>query len=391
MKTLNICNIYTAAWCLYLLQGAIYAKGSPIGKFLILIILLMSLYYFLSNLLRNNASSYLKALNALVLLFTAYGFISIISGSVNITAGGNERTGFDFIKQYYSSILPIYVYLSFARDGYVNKRWFNKWIYFFFIVAVVVFFTKRSEMLEEAMMLGSQRTEFTNNYAYLFISLIPAIAMVSHKKYLPWFLWLVVMAFSLYSFKRGAILTSGICFLYYLYAMKSSTSKNGLRYTWLVIIVFVGIYFVLDYMMENSEYFWIRLEVTQEGGSSHRDELYSAAWQVFRNSDTFNMIFGHGANSTGSLIGNGAHNDWLEILVCFGIIGVVVYMIYWIVLYKMWRRTESANGLKLAIGAFLIATFLRTLFSFSIGDMSFFSASVVGYCLCYGTQRFQTA
>lgn len=391
MKIFNICNLYTGAWCLYLLQGFLYAKGSPIGKVLILLILLISLYYFISNLFRINNLTYLKALNVLVILFTVYGVISILVGTVSVTAAGNERTGFDFIKQYYSSILPIYAYLSFARDGYINKQWFSKWVYIFFIVALVVFFTKRREMLNEAMMLGSQQTEFTNNYAYLFISMIPVIAIVSQKKYLPWLLWLVVIAFSLYSFKRGAILTSGICFLYYLYAMKGSISKKGLRYMWLAIIVFVGVYFVIDYLMENSEYFWIRLEVTQEGSSSHRDELYSAAWQVFKNSDTFNMVFGHGANSTASLIGNGAHNDWLEILVCFGVIGVVVFLFYWISLYKTWRRTESADGLKLAMGTFLIATFLRTLFSFSIGDMSFFSASVVGYCLYYGTQRFQTA
>lgn len=389
MKSLNICNIYTAAWCLYLLQGFLYAKGSPIGKILILLILLMSLYYFTSNLFRINNTPYLKALNALVVLFTAYGILSMLVGTVSVTAGGNERTGFDFVKQYYSSILPIYAYLSFARDGYINKRWFNKWIYVFFFVAIVVFFNKRSEMLKEAMMLGSQQTEFINNYAYLFISLIPAIVLVSHKKYLPWILWLIVIAFSLYSFKRGAIMTSGICFLYYLYAVVGTKSKKGLRYTWFAVIVFVGVYFVIDYLMANSEYFWVRVEVTQEGSSSHRDELYLAAWQVFINSEPINMLFGHGANSTASLIGNGAHNDWLEILVCFGLIGIFVFTLYWLASYKTWKRIDKTYGLRLAFGTFLIATFMRTLFSFSIGDMSFFEATVVGYCLCFGSKREQ--
>jgi hypothetical protein len=305
----------------------------------------------------------------------------MLAGTVSVTAGGTERTGFDFVKQYYSSILPIYAYYSYARDGYINKRWFNKWIYVFFFVAIVVFFNKRSEMLKEAMMLGSQRTEFTNNYAYLFISLIPAIVLASHKKYLPWILWLIVIAFSLYSFKRGAILTSGICFLYYLYAVAGTKSKKGLRYTWLAVIVFVGVYFVIDYLMANSEYFWVRLEVTQEGSSSHRDELYLAAWQVFINSEPVNMLFGHGANSTASLIGNGAHNDWLEILVCFGLIGIIVFTFYWLASYETWKRIDKTYGLRLAFETFLIATFIRTLFSFSIGDMSFFEASVVGYCL----------
>ena len=181
-------------------------------------------------------------------------------------------------------------------------------------------------------------------------------------------------------------MTSGICFLYYLYAVVGTKSKKGLRYTWFAVIVFVGVYFVIDYLMANSEYFWVRVEVTQEGSSSHRDELYLAAWQVFINSEPINMLFGHGANSTASLIGNGAHNDWLELLIDCGIVTVLLYLVYWICFVLDFDKTY---GLRLAFGTFLIATFMRTLFSFSIGDMSFFEATVVGYCLCFGSKREQ--
>ncbi len=381
MKFLNICNLYTSAWCLYWLQGFLYTKGSPIGKSLLFVILLISLYYFLLNLFKVNNLPYLKALNALVILFTIYGIISMLAGTVSVTEAGDERTGFDFVKQYYSSILPIYAYFNFARDGYIDERWFAKWIYVFFGVAIISFYTGRNELLQRAIEMGTLQTEFTNNFAYLFVALIPAISLVYWKPTLQWFLWLIVVAFSLMSFKRGAILTTGVCFIYFLNAYITTRYGVKKRYVLLAIIVFLGAYLVLDYLVANSDYFFLRLEQTQEGNLSRRDELYAKAIDVFKGGGLFQLLFGHGANSTATLLGNGAHNDWLEILICHGIVGVFFFAVYWIVLMRLWLKTEKGSIIRVTLGLFFISTFIRTMISFSIGDMSYFSTSVIGFCL----------
>lgn len=381
MKVLNICNIYTAAWCLYFLQGSLYEKGVPLGRLLILFVLLVSVYYFVISALKMPCPAYLKALNILVIIFSIYGIISILTGTVAATVNGTERSGADFLKQYYSSILPIYAYYSFARDKLINEKWLYRWSLIFFVVAVAAFFARRNEMLLEAMEMGSQQTEFTNNFAYLFVSLIPLIALVSGKKYYHWILWAVVLVFAVFSFKRGAMLVSAISFLFYLFVSFGSHSRRKNSYIAVSVFVIVAVYFAIDYLFQNSDYFLIRLENTQEGSVSQRDVLFSAAWQVFKDSNAFNMLFGHGANMTASLIGNGAHNDWLELLVNHGLFTIVFFVYYWITLYKTWRATRDENGIRTAIGLFLVVTFLKTLFSFSIGDMNFFEASVVGYCL----------
>lgn len=383
MKALNICNIYTIAWCLYYLQGTLYAKGGPIGRLLILFVLLLSVYYFVISAKKIARPVYLKALNILVILFSVYGIISILTGNVATTAGGTERSGVDFLKQYYSSILPIYAYYSFARDKLINEKWFYKWSLIFFAVAVSAFFTRRNEMILEALESGSQQTEFTNNFAYLFVSLIPLIAIVSGKKYYHWILWTVVLIFSIFSFKRGAILISAASFLLFLFVSFGNQSKHKNRYLAVSVLVMVVVYFSIDYLFQNSDYFLVRLENTREGSLSQRDVLYAAAWEIFTGSNLFHMLFGHGANMTGSLMGNGAHNDWLELLVNQGLFTIVFFIYYWITLYKTWRTTKDENGIRTAIGLFLTVTFLQTLFSFSIGDMNFFEASVVGYCLAY--------
>lgn len=387
MKTrafsLNICNIYTAAWCLYLLQGSFYSKGGPIGRILIILILSLSLFYFVKQIFIVQHQPYLRALSLLVIMFTIYGLIAVLNGTVQVTEGGTERTGYDFIKQYYISILPIFAYYSFAKDGFMSERWFSKWVFVFFGVAIVAFFTRRSELLQKAIEEGIMQTEFTNNHAYLFVALIPVIALVSRKSLLQWLLWLVVVAFSLFSFKRGAILTTGICFLFYIHAFLRGRSKRTWQYMIFAIVVATVTYIMFEHLMSSSDYFMYRLERTQEGSMSDRDELYSAAWHVFTSSNAVNILFGHGASATSSLIGNGAHNDWLEILVCQGVLGVSLFAFYWITLLRTWLRTEKGNIMRVALGLFVVASFLRSIFSFSIGDMSFYTAAVVGYCLIY--------
>lgn len=382
MKHFNICNIYTAAWCLYYLQGALYAKGGPIGRVLILFVLLLSVYYFIISAIRTPRPAYLGALNILVILFSIYGIISIASGTIAVTANGTERSGAAFLKQYYSSILPIYAYYSFARDKLIDEKWLYRWSLVFIVVAVTAYFTRLNEMIQAAMEMGSDQKEFTNNYAYLFVSLIPLIALVSGKKYYHWLLWAVVLVFSVLSFKRGAMLVSALCFLYYIFVSFSGHSRRN-NYVAMSILAMAAVYFAFEYLLLNSDYFLLRIEKTQEGNASRRDILFAAALEVFARSNLFHAFFGHGANMTAPLIGNGAHNDWLELLVNQGLFSVGFFLYYWIVLYKTWRNTSNDGNIRIAIGLFLISTFLRTLFSFSIGDMNFYEAAVIGYCLVY--------
>ena len=53
-----------------------------------------------------------------------------------------------------------------------------------------------------------------------------------------------------------------------------------------------------------------------EGGSSGRDELLTNSLDYYLNNESIiQQIFGLGANGTLSVAGNGAHNDWVELLV----------------------------------------------------------------------------
>ena len=76
-----------------------------------------------------------------------------------------------------------------------------------------------------------------------------------------------------------------------------------------------------DYMMH-------RLEQTLEGNSSGRDVIYTTAWHAWFDCNNLgHYLFGFGYLGTichPLMHGYMAHNDWLEILVDYGLVGVDV-------------------------------------------------------------------
>jgi hypothetical protein len=76
-----------------------------------------------------------------------------------------------------------------------------------------------------------------------------------------------------------------------------------------------------------------------------------------------------------------AHNDWLEIAYCLGLLGISVYVVYWVSLFKLWRIIKKDNSLKMIVGMFIIIFFMRTFFSMSYYMVPEYSCLALGYAL----------
>ena len=115
---------------------------------------------------------------------------------------------------------------------------------------------------------------------------------------------------------------------------------------------------------------------------SGRDVVFSQLSSYFFNeTSAWQFYLGSGANHTVAVAGNYAHNDWLELAVNQGCLGVLVYLIYWICMYKTWRHSKSLPTIYSSLGALLIIYFLSTFFSMSYGSMSIYATLCMGYCL----------
>ena len=139
---------------------------------------------------------------------------------------------------------------------------------------------------------------------------------------------------------------------------------------------------MVSYMLQNSAYFNERLEYTLEGNSSGRDRLYSVFWRHFINeSNPFLFLFGNGALATLTISFNAAHNDWLEIAINQGLLGILVYVYYWMMFYKTWKKSKFDSEIYLATGLILLVFFMKTLFSMSYNDMTVYDTLCLGYCM----------
>ena len=68
------------------------------------------------------------------------------------------------------------------------------------------------------------------------------------------------------------------------------------------------------------------ISIVDDGGSG-RNTIYLELWQIFSAGTIFQMLLGNGIRSTVDAIGFFAHNDFLQLLIDFGLIGGCFYII----------------------------------------------------------------
>ena len=381
---LNRCDWFIIVWVLYYLQGVLYPTGGAISTGLLGINLLVSIWCAVKIWQMPHHAPYIEGLNLLVLMFSIYGFALILMNPSTIyySMSGKSMASYNYIKAIYLSILPIYAFYYFSLKGYLTAERLRWWAVVFCISCVVSYYYNMQQELLKLMERGSSREEITNNAGYIFLSLIPIWVLFRKKPLLQYAGLAFCVAFILMGMKRGAIAIGGVVVLYLIWQIiKNARGKQRFIVILLTAaLAVVGVYFVID-MMTSSDYFIQRLEATKEGNSSGRDNLYSFFWTYFTEKANFlQYLFGRGANGTLEIYENYAHNDWLEIAVNQGLLGITVYAVYWKRFYSTWRQSTNIEA-KTILALVGIIYFAKTIFSMSYGDMTYVCTSVLGYAL----------
>lgn len=380
LKNINRCDIFLLIWVLYYLQGIAYPMGGPVGMGLLAINLLVSAICAVKVIQMKDVPVYFRGLSLLLLLFSIYGFWFMLSPPTTGGVSGmlNKIPSYGYIKTIYLSLLPIYAFYYFSRRGYLTEAKLRLWGVIFLASSTLSYFHFQQEMLEKL----TNREETTNNVGYLFLSCIPLLAIYRKKPVLQFAFLTYVMAFIVMGMKRGAIIIGALIVVYFVVqAVRLSSGRKRLLLVLLSVALIVGAVRFFLYQMATSEYMMQRVQDTMEGNSSGRDSLYSFFWKYFtQDASPLHYLFGRGANGTLEIYYNYAHNDWLEIAVNQGVLGLVIYLVYWAVFYKTWKCTTNPD-VKVILAMFIITYFAKTLFSMSYADMTFVSTSVLGYAL----------
>ena len=103
----NQTNFYILLWCLYYLQGTLYASGGMISQAILGLLLIISIYnaYYLNRYYR--LPIYFNGLNSLIILLTIYGLYLIVCGDI-IYINYRIVPNYFYLKNLLISLLPIY-------------------------------------------------------------------------------------------------------------------------------------------------------------------------------------------------------------------------------------------------------------------------------------------
>ena len=195
----------------------------------------------------------------------------------------------------------------------------------------------------------------------------------------------IIVYLTFLSMKRGAIIIAVLAgIVYFCYSVKEKYDKKQILY--LALCCFALLYFA-DYLIDiysSNTFFIQRFEDLLNGQSSGRDSIYIRCLSLFWDENTLlKILTGNGAFATCHYIGIMAHNDWLEILIDCGIIGLSVYIMYWVSYFRIYLSTKKLcdEDVSIAILMFGLVYFTKSLFSMSIMSMPFYSTSVLGYAM----------
>ena len=372
-------HIYTLLWSIYFLQGTVFSHyGGGMAQMILVTLLLFSIYCFFYVNINYNINFYLKALNYLILMFSVYGVIRIFRGeSIILEHNLNEVIPFYYLKNIYISLLPIYVYYLLAKIGVLNKRYLQIYLLLFLFLVSLSYIENYMNASKSA-----ESEEITNNMGIRFMTLIPMLFFLEKRRLLQYAALVYILTFVVMGMKRGAILLAVVLTIYFLYnSLKEASQKEKLYLLLLSIVAIVLICMVVTDLMDNSAYFNRRVQQTLEGNSSGRDYIYATLWYAFlENGSLFHCLLGFGAHSTISIAGNSAHNDWLELLINNGLLGIVLYAWYWRKFASLKNIIEEENT-RCTTVAYCITFFMLTLYSMSYNNMDIFSTMGLGYCV----------
>lgn len=265
---------------------------------------------------------------------------------------------------------PSIIFLSLSYDKFNKKHFDIQNIIFISIFIILYFYTR--------LILGINHGLVINSCYYLLL-MLPNILLQKNKN-LKNILLVLVLIVILFSMKRTALMAYIISMMIYL-SIKFIKNKNISKKTVLLVpissaILFLGI-IILNRVVTNL----FNNNIFNRFGTLNdtRGSLISTLLDIlYTNTPIINWIFGRGYNST-ELYLNGltSHNDFIEILFNFGIVGLIMYLFVYSILIKNYVKMKRIKEISVSYLISIIIFFVVSLFSHLIFIPSYFALLIV--------------
>ncbi|MDD2495799.1 MAG: hypothetical protein PHE29_11480 [Tissierellia bacterium] len=292
---------------------------------------------------------------------------------------GNYAENFAMFAGVLMSLLTFYPFYYFARKNILTS---NYLVCFFLIMLPITVFSFISN--REFLLINRGTNNLVNNVSYDFVNLIPFVFLIRKRRLLALISMLILMFFIIQGAKRGAIITGFVGLaIFVIYQLRTINKKNRKRG---YILSFIGIVFLMYFSYSfylNNEFLIYRMEDMFESGGSNRDIIYAAIWEGWYDSkNPIVHLLGFGFAGSKLLSGGmHAHNDWLELLSNFGVLGVSIYIVLFYSSYRIIMNSESGDvGKRLLMLCVVSMWFIITLFSMGYtGINGYLRAIILAY------------
>lgn len=355
-QTSYILNLLFVLIALYFAQGSVYKEGTLVSQGSLLVLIVISLIYFIKSLmLKVDKSLFFKSWSALFLLnLIGYLFSSDYFNPIY----------FNLMKSVSISLLIFYPFYYYAHTGVLRTKQL-KW---FLILMTPILILKWN--FEQNFLISEGYTTLVNNSTYLFVFFIPYVFLFPKQNVqsiVGTLLLLLLFYFIIIGSKRGAFINGCIGVLFYIYYQFQSIQKKHLLkgFVFASIGMLLLSFFSYKFFLGN-ETLISRLISIQEGSGSGREYIFFNILNKWYKSDNIiHLLFGYGFGSSVFMSGTGnyAHNDWLELLSNFGMLGVIIYLILFYSAFRIIKKEKWELDKKTLLLTIMCIWFVTTLFS----------------------------
>lgn len=240
-----------------------------------------------------------------------------------------------------SAMLSLSLFVCLSEKGVMGEKFFS----FAGIVLLLVSIIKYYYAERLALIELDRKDDFdiTNNASISFLMILPMLFLIK-SNIQKWSSLLVCIFFLISGAKRGNIIAAIIPLVLFVHCLFKD-SRHSILKTIFALLVITGVSYLTYYWMITDEYLLYRIEQTAEGYSSGRSEIYLGAWKAWLDSNNFfTYLFGYGFDGTVHqplTLYRYAHNDWLEILVDYGLLGIPFYLMVFLSLIRPIKRVQT--------------------------------------------------
>lgn len=356
---------------LYYSQGVLIPEGG-LGQIVLVTIFIISIYYLIKMLvMKEKFNSFLRIWLLFLFIYIVYFFIY------------GDFSEFNLLKMVLLNFLPLFPFYYFSQKGLLTR----KHLLAFFIILLPIIIIKFQQSLA-ALRIERMRDEVVDNTVYLFIGLLP-FTFLFRNKLLSVFFLIVIWFFMIQSAKRAAIVCGGIALTLIVFDYMSNRKSTSIkRYVFAIILLGIIAYFGYDFY-EKNEYLISRMQEAAGGDTSGRDYLISTLFSFWIESDNaFRYLFGFGYNSSGLYSSHVSHNDWMDMLISFGFLGLFVYFNLFRLLFLQLFRKNWIGGKRIVMILFISIALITSLTSrWYWSSFAFMQILILPYLLATSEQE----